>query len=267
MKKVIYLSLVFLFVFAIAILAFAKDVEKLAKDAQNPIADLISLPFENNFNFKEGLNDDMGYIMNIKPVVPFHLNEDWNLIGRGVLPVVYLPAPTPEIDNISGLSDFNFQLYLTPENPGKLILGIGPSFTVPTATDDLLGSKRVSMGPCVVALTMPGKWVLGVLVFNEWSLGRSNDNNEVNSMLLEPFVNYNFSKGWYLSSSPIITVDWTAESEEAWMVPLGGGVGRVFHIGPQAINASLRGYYNVAKPTGAGDWTLQLTVVFLFPEK
>ncbi|MHC4991560.1 MAG: neuromedin U, partial [Planctomycetota bacterium] len=109
-------------------------------------------------------------------------------------------------------------------------------------------------------------WVVGSLFQQVWSLGGSGDRN-VSEFLWQPFINYNIpeGKGWYLTSSPIITANWMADSSDTWTVPLGGGVGRVFNIGKQPVNVSLQGFYNVEKPSVVGDWTIRFQFQFLFP--
>jgi len=257
-----------------------QSTEELAKAAQNPVADMISLPFQNNTNFDYGPDDDIQNILNIQPVWPFRIAPDWNLISRTILPVIYQPdlavpvkvAPgvveDVTIDGAFGLGDLNETLYFSPAKPGKVIWGVGPTFTLPTATDDVLGSGKWSAGPAFVVLTMPGHWVLGALITNQWSFAGDSDRADVNAMLLQYFINYNLKKGWFLSSSPINTANWEASSDDRWTIPIGGGVGRIFHAGNQAMMALVGAYYNVVKPDNvpAADWQLRIQVQLLFPK-
>ena len=158
-------------------------------------------------------------------------------------------------------------MFLSPANPGKLIWGVGPVFTAPSASDPILGTGKVLFGPTAVFLMTPGHWVLGVLLNNQWSVGGNPLRPAVNTGLAQPFVNYNMEHGWYLTSSPIITVDWRAASGEKWTVPVGGGFGRLFRVGDQPVNAQIQAFYNVERPTGASDWTLRTSVTLLFPVK
>lgn len=256
------------------------STEDLAKAAQNPVANMISLPFQNNTNFGYGPDDDVQNILNIQPVWPFSLGPDWNLITRTILPVIYQPdlafpvkvAPgvveEMTVDGAFGLGDLNETLFFSPARPSKVIWGVGPTFTLPTATDDVLGTGKWSAGPAFVVLTMPGDWVLGLLVNNQWSFGGDSDRASVNAMLLQYFVNYNFPDGWYLSSAPINTANWEASSDDRWTVPLGGGVGRIFKAGKQPMNAQVSAYYNVVKPDNvpAADWQLRIQLQLLFPK-
>jgi hypothetical protein len=128
----------------------------------------------------------------------------------------------------------------------KLVWGAGPVFVLPTATSKVLGQGKVSMGPSVVALVQPGAWTLGALINNAWSVAGPSDRSSVNQMTLQYFVNYNLKKGWYLSSSPIITANWRAANGNVWTVPLGGGVGRVFRLGFQPVNVAAQFFGNAA---------------------
>jgi hypothetical protein len=135
----------------------ARDDSELATKTQNSVADLISVPFQNNINFGVGPDDDVQYILNIQPVIPFRLTEDWNLISRKITPLIYQPELGPGVGDVFGLGDIQQSLFLSPAKPGKLIWGIGPIFQFPTATDDSLGQGKWGIGPTAVALTMSGR--------------------------------------------------------------------------------------------------------------
>jgi hypothetical protein len=238
---------------------------ELAKKTQNPVADLISVPFQNNFNFGAGTNDATIYILNVQPVIPLKLTEDWNLITRTIMPIINQPSLFPGDESAFGLGDINPTLFLSPAKPGKLIWGVGPTFTLPTATDSRLGSGKWSMGPAAVALTMQGPWVVGALANQQWSFAGWRD-QAVSQLLIQPFVNYNLPDAWYLVSAPIITANWEASSGNKWTVPLGGGVGKLFKLDKLPINTQLQAFYNVARPDFAADWQLRFQVQFLFPK-
>jgi hypothetical protein len=240
--------------------------EDLAKMTQNPVSDLISVPFQNNWNFDVGPRDKTQYILNIQPVWPFSLNQDWNLITRTIVPVISQPSFAPGMDRENGLGDINFTAFFSPAKPSKLIWGMGPTFLLPTATDDVLGTDKWGAGPAAVALTMQGPWVYGALANNIWSFAGTDKRDDVNAFLLQPFVNYNLPDGWYLSSAPVVTANWEADSDNTWTVPVGGGVGKIIKIGKLPLNCSLRAYYNVEKPDFGADWQLQFQVQFLFPK-
>jgi hypothetical protein len=237
---------------------------------------MISLPLQNNTYFDVGPGDDTVNVLNIQPVIPIHAG-DWNLITRTIAPVIYvpnsiggiaeIPAGSPNYNSTEfGLGDINTTVFLSPAAPGKIIWGIGPTLTLPTATDDALGSQKWSAGPSAVVLAMPHPWVVGVLARNIWSFAGDDDRADVNQLLVQPFINYNMADGWYLTSSPIVTANREASSDERWTVPVGGGVGKIFSIGSQPVNASVQSYYNIETPTFGPDWSLRLQLQFMFPQ-
>ncbi len=256
----------FLFSFSYFPVANADNVSDLAAESQNPVADLMSLPFQNNTNFGYGPLDNTQNVLNIQPVVPIHLNSEWNLITRTILPVIYQPSLAPNMNSTTGLGDLNPTLFFSPAKPGKLIWGVGPTFLFPTGTNNELSQRKVGVGPSLVMLMMPNPWVIGFLVNNIWSIAGEEDRPSVNQMTLQYFINYNLPKGWFVVSSPIITANWLADSDNRWVVPFGAGLGKLIKIGKQPINLSLQGFYNVIRPDILGPkWTLRANVQFLFP--
>ena len=245
----------------------------LAKAAQNPIANLISLPFQNNTNFEFGSDERTQNILNIQPVYPVTLGENWNLITRTILPVTSQPLAGGDRKN--GLGDTTFTGFFSPRNSGSLTWGVGPVVLIPTATDDALGSDQWGLGASVVVLTMPGPWVIGSLFSNLWSVTDAtvfddllgdDVQQKINIFTWQYFINYNFDNGAYLTSAPIITANWEADSDNRWTVPLGIGAGKVTKFGKQPVNVSIQGYYNVEKPEFGADWQLRLQLQFLFPK-
>jgi hypothetical protein len=251
---------------ALATFATADDQEDLAKESQNPIGNIISLPFENNFDFGVGSEDALVYVLNLKPVYPVNLGN-WNLINRGIFPVIYQEEREEGEGTEFGLGNFTYQAFFSPAKPGKVIWGAGPAFVLPTNTDERLGGDKWSAGPAVVALAKPGHWLVGVLVQNVWSYAGDSDAPDVNIFSFQYFINYNFTNGWYISSTPTITADWEAESsDDRWTVPVGGGVGKLIRFGKQPVDIKAQGFVNAVKPDGAADWTLQVQVKLLFPK-
>jgi hypothetical protein len=242
------------------------SAEELAKIAQNPVANMISVPFQNNFNFGVGPNDATQYIMNFQPVIPITLNDDWNLITRWITPIISQPSPAPGVRSAAGLGDINPTFFLSPAGSTKLIWGVGPTMTLPTATDSMLGTGKYQVGPSLVGLTMPGHWVIGVLANNQWSVAGWGPEN-LNSLLVQPFVNYNLPHGWYLTSAPILTANWNAEHRDMWTVPVGGGIGRIVKLGGKLpVNFKLAAYDNVITPRNGASWQLQFQIQFLLPK-
>jgi hypothetical protein len=241
---------------------------ELAKKTQNPVADLISVPIQNNFNFNVGPYNQTQTVINIQPVVPIKLNEDFNLITRTILPVIDQPDPVSNSSQF-GLGNLNTTLFLSPSKSKAVTWGVGPIFGFPTKTNDLLGSNTFSVGPSAVVVAMPKPWVLGVLANNQWSIGNGAPSQRINQMLIQPFINYNLPEGWYLTSSPIITANWEAfgsNSSDRWVIPIGAGFGKIIKTGGPPLNFNLSGYYNVVSPYQGSDWQLRFQVALLFPK-
>jgi hypothetical protein len=238
----------------------------LAKQAQNPIANLISLPIQNNTSFGLGENDRIQNVTNIQPVYPINVG-DWNIITRTIAPLIYQPYLDQNSGGDYGLGDISFTAFYSPVAEGALTWGLGPVLYMPTATKDTLGSSKWSAGPSGVGIWITGPWVIGCLASNIWSFAGSSSADEVNRMLIQYFVNYNLDAGWYLTSAPIMTANWKAEKGgDIWTVPVGGGFGKVFKIGKQAVNASIQGYWVANSPSVGPDWQLRLQIQFLFPK-
>jgi hypothetical protein len=244
----------------------AQDDLELAKKTQNPVADLISVPFENHINFGVGPHNDAQNILYVQPVIPFRLTDEWNLISRTVAPVIYQPELAPGVGDTFGLGDIQLSLFLSPAKPGVLIWGAGPVLQFPTATDDVLGQGKWGAGPTAAALTIQGPWVVGALINNVWSFAGDGKRKAVNQMLLQPIISYNLPGGWYVNSIPMITADWKADAGERWTVPIGGGVGRIVRIGPLPLGVDVGAYYNVVRPDNAAECELRARVNFLFPK-
>lgn len=261
--------------------AAATNSDALRNAAQNPIASLISVPFQDNFNFNIGPADRTQNVLNIQPVIPVSLTKNWNLVVRWITPVVYQPLSVTQASGfptqttgVYGLGDMNPSFFLVPKK-SKIIWGIGPTFVLPTATNtSFLGQGKLSMGPSVVVLVQPRHWTIGFLANNVWSVGGHADFNPdgtvnkppVNQFLFQWFVNYNMKKGWYLHTSPTITANWRATDDNRWTVPFGGGVGRIMKLGFQPVNITAEFFVNAVHPPAASPWGMQLEFVLLFPK-
>ena len=208
-------------------------------------------------------------VVNVQPVIPFKVNKDITLVTRTIVP--FISQPWANGSSIQSLGDINPSLFVVPTLKGNFTVGVGPTLVIPSATDNRLSSKRWSAGPTGVLVYTKGPIVAGGLINNIWSFA-GEDGRDVNKMLIQPFLNYNLPNGWYLTSSPIITANWNHPENKGWTVPVGAGVGRVFVVGSQPINASVSAYYNAVKPEVAGqtllgDWTIRAQVQFLFPKR
>jgi hypothetical protein len=255
--------------------AAAANAEELRKAAQNPIASLISVPIQPTWNFGIGPANRVQNIWLVQPVIPVSVSKDWNLIIRWITPILYQPIPVPQPPGapnqqtgVFGLGDMNPSFFFSPKK-SKVTWGVGPTLVLPTATNTTyLGQGKLSMGPSVVALIQPSHFTIGVLANNYWSVAGHSDRDKpaVNQALLQWFVNYNLKKGWYLLSAPIITADWRETNGGRWIVPFGGGVGRIMKLGFQPVNLQAQLYGNAVHPPGASPWALKLQVAFLFPK-
>ena len=244
------------------------SAEELAKIAQNPVGNLISLPFQNNTNLNFGPEKGTQNILNIQPVIPISISDDWNIITRTILPVIWQPALGPDEGALSGLGDLQFTAFLSPAKPGDWIWGAGPILQAPTQSNAKLGNDNWGLGPSFVVLHLDkgDPWVYGVLVNNVWSLTSNKQGGSYSNGLIQPFVNYNFEGGLYLTSAPIATVDWKAEGSQQWTVPVGGGVGKIVHFGKLPVNMQVSAYYNVVKPDFGANWQIRAQVQLMFPK-
>lgn len=241
----------------------AEQKPSLAQAAQNPVANMISLPLQNNMNLTVG-DRQVQNVLNVQPVIPVGMGPV-NLIIRTILPVVWQPDVTDGSGGVFGLGDTQMSLFLSPSDPGRVIWGTGPIVLLPTRTNSALGAGKFGLGPAAVLLKIHGPWVVGVLAQNAWGFAGRNDVPDTNNFLLQYFVNYNFKKGWYATSAPILTSNWNAASGEKWVVPFGAGAGKIFTIRKQPMNASVQVYGNAVRPTGYAPVTLRLQLQFLFP--
>ena len=264
------IKLIFFFLFISSLTLHAQTEEetplseeeqaaKLAKATQNPLAAMYSLPFQNNTTFGMGENDQTLNVLNIQPVIPVSISESVNLINRVIFPVI--TTPTSPDNSSTGLGDTSYTAWFSPTKESEIIWGIGPAFQLPTSSSRNFGSGEFGIGPSIVALKSINQWVAGIVVNYIWTFGDA----EENKFLFQYFVNYNLPKAWYLVSAPILTADWNAPSGEQWIVPFGGGAGKVFKLGKLPINFNAHLYYNVEAPTGYGDIQTRFQLQFLFP--
>ena len=243
------------------------SAEELAKLAQNPVGNLVSVPFQNNANYNVGPLSGNQNVLNIQPVIPVSINAEWNIITRTILPVISMPALSPSTERENGIGDVQFTAFLSPAVPGHWIWGVGAIAQLPTNSNGL-GNKNWGLGPTAVLLRLEkgNPWVYGGLINNVWSLSSDKAGGAYNNGLLQPFLNYNFAGGAYLTSAPIVTVDWQAPSSQRWTVPVGGGIGKILHLGKLPVNTQLSAYYNVVHPDDGANWQLRFQVQFMFPK-
>jgi hypothetical protein len=194
------------------------------------------------------------------------LSEDWLLVTRIILPITLQPYLDQKSGEQLGLGDISPTFFLAPRKPGNLIWGVGPAMVLPTATHNILGQDKFSIGPSAVVLAQPGNWTVGALASNVWSVAGSDSSPSVNRMSLQYFISYNLKDDWYLSSAPTLVADWTATGEDRWLVPFGGGIGKLLTIGSSPVDISVSFYSNVIRPSSGPSWQTNLQVTFLFPK-
>ena len=253
--------------FAISSTLLASTDEELAKKLQNPIADLISVPFQLNYDQNIGPNDDgERWTLNIQPVVPIELNDNWNLISRTILPVIWQDDIFPGAGSQSGIGDIVQSAFFSPKAPtaGGWIWGAGPVFLFPTGSDDLLTTDKWGAGPTAVVLTQNGPWTYGALANHIWSYAGDDDRADISATFLQPFLSYTTPTAWTYTLQTESTYDW---EDEEWSVPIGAFVSKVININGQRI--SLAGgirYWAESPDNGPDDIGFRFSVVFLFPK-
>ncbi|WP_373504705.1 transporter [Aestuariivirga sp.] len=249
--------------------AIAEDAS-LAQELSNPIASLISVPFQFNYDQNIGPEEEGHRLtLNIQPVIPISLNDDWNVISRTIVPIVSQDDIFPGAGDQFGLGDTVQSLFFSPASPGPsgIIWGAGPVFLVPTGglSDDLLSSEKWGAGPTGVVLKQTGGWTYGALANHIWSFAGDDDRTDVNATFIQPFLSYTTPDAWTFSLNTETTYNW--ETEE-WTVPVNGIVSKLLTFGTQPVSlaAGVR-YYVESSDSGPHGWGARLAVTFLFPTK
>jgi hypothetical protein len=189
------------------------------------------------------------------------------LINRFIIP---FPKSTPDntsdaASNITGIGDITYTGWFSPPGKGKITWGFGPSMIFPTASDDLLGLGKFSVGPSLVFVKATPKWVAAAVITNWWSVSGDSDRADINSFYFQPIFTYFLPKKWYATSAPILLANWEAAKDQRWVVPLGAGIGKMFKIGKLPVDLNTHGYYNVVRPDGSADWQMRVQLKFIFP--
>ncbi len=240
--------------------------EKLAMQLTNPIADLVSIPFQFNWNTGVGPEHETQMVLNIQPVVPIHLTKDWNLIGRYIVPLIAQPTLGPGLEPTFGMGDIVFSMFLSPNNKSKFTWGLGPVFGLPGGTDPRIDSGKWMAGPTGVALYLDEPWTVGVLANQLWSIAGTGDvpRAKVSQMFVQPFVAFTKHK-WTLTATSETTIDWEAADDNKWTIPLELQVSKVTKIGFLPFSVYLGGGWFADAPAGGPDWQLRLNFVVLLP--
>jgi len=237
------------------------DMEAMSRTAANPIANVISLPFQNNTDFGLGIYDRASNVLNIQPVIPFAKGK---LITRTIFPIVWVPDLASESGTIStGLSDIVFTAFYVPSSSG-VMWGLGPVFQFPSG-GELRGTQKWGAGISGVVLAQPGDWTLGALANNVWSFAGDEDAADVNQASFQYFIVYQLGGGWYVNSAPIITVNWEADSGQKWKVPFGAGGGKLISLGKMPVNLQSQAYFYAVSPDIGPDWQLRFQAQIFLP--
>jgi len=241
--------------------------EDLLKAAENPVADLFSIPIQNTTNFNIGPYRRTQNVVTLEPIIPLSLSENWMLVSRIIQPIIWQPYPDQRAGGVSGLGDMTPSSFITPGNPRSMIWGVGAATVIPVATSNVLGQGKLSLGPSAVLLAQPGHWTVGALVSNVWSIAGSGGRPPVNRMALEYFMSYNLPHEWYLTSSPTITADWRASPGNVWTLPIGVGVGKLVNFRDKVVDFSGAFYRNAKTPAAMPTWSMSLQATLLLPKQ
>lgn len=267
MKRKIVLLAGACFCFLPPSMAQAQNAD-LAKELSNPIASLISVPFQANFDRRIGPDDDgEKFFVNVQPVVPISINADWNVISRTILPIVHQSDILPDSGSQFGLGDTLQSLFFTPKSPGPggVIWGVGPALLLPTATKDLLGTQKWAAGPTGVALRQAGPWTYGVLANHLWSFAGKDSRNDISSTFVQPFLAYTTPDAWTYSVNAESTYDWEADD---WSVPANLAISKLLKFGNQPVSVGAGIRYWASGPDGGPEgFGARFVVTLLFPKQ
>jgi hypothetical protein len=255
------------------------SIEAFRTRAQNPLSPNYSIPLK--YVYHGSANNGGVSIGSIQPIIPVSLGS-WNMINQlslnfigtpgGVHGIAELPEPYPG-SGASGLGDTTFTSLFSPVSSGNFSWGVGPTFVFPTdtlftSTEDRrsrqLGSGKFSMGPGAMFVTQPKSWTLGLNIKQIWSVFGNDSRSNVSQMELKPSINYNLSDDWYLVSDMDMIANWNNSNNQQWTVPVGGGVGKLFTVGKDAINIRAESYYNPIRPDRGAEWSANVTLQYLF---
>jgi hypothetical protein len=238
---------------------------ELAKKLSNPISDLVSVPFQFNWEQNVGPSELTRFILNVQPVMPFELNSDWNMITRIIMPLVSQPPLFAGDEATFGISDITASFFFSPRKESGFTLGAGPVFVVPSTSEPTLGSGKWSIGPTVVALRQEGPWTYGALWNQVWSFSGDPSRTDVNQMFLQPFLAYQATHTITLTVQSEMTANWEAD-EQQWTVPLNFLVSKLASFGPFPASYAIGVGAFVAHPDVGPSWKIRGQITLLLPK-
>jgi hypothetical protein len=241
-----------------------REAAALARQLSNPVASLVSVPFQLNFDQRVGPDDDQRFVMNFQPVMPFSLNKDWNVVARVIVPVVSQPSLAPGLAPTSGLGDITSSFFFSPVR-SKVFWGVGPALQLPISADPTLGTAKWAAGPTVVVLKQNGRWTAGMLANHLWSYAGDSDRPAVNQTFLQPFFSCGTRTGFTFTLATETSASWEAEAGRRWTVPILFGVSKVTRLGRRPLSVGVSGGYFAAVADGGPDWRIRTTLTLIFP--
>lgn len=240
------------------------DVDELARKVSNPASFMISVPVHSDFDVgRWGGGDTYSATLDIEPVIPFALNDDWNMISHTDFPIVY-NDPIGTLGGQLGLGDISQNLSFTPARHGPLIWTFGPEFSLPTATDDRFGTGKLSMGPSGLLLLQTKSMSVGMSASHLWSVAGAGDRPRVSQTELQPFIAWHIGGGKTISANLDFSYDWVASD---YTLPVSLSFSQIVEVGEQTLSLSLGAKYWIEGPEDGPQWGIKAGVTFLFPQK
>lgn len=268
MRKVLRLAAFALVICALPTAAFTQqeDGQALAKKVANPISDLVSVPFQMNWDTPVGPNDQTRFLLNLQPVMPFTISEDWNLVARIIAPFLSQPSLAPGAPADSGLSDILASLFFSPRE-GAVMWGVGPVISLPSTSQPTLGTEKWAAGPTAVIVRQQSGWTYGALWNELWSFAGNKSRGDVSQLFVQPFCAYTTQTLWTITLSSESTANWYAAGGERWTVPIIFAASKLSSFGTFPASYQFGGGTYVARPDDTPEWKARFAITILLPRR